>query len=64
MKWRNPYVVYLSRRTLDIFVALHSCAASSKFVLPSRYDADRCMLPHLPKLMPEHVSVLMLSAAL
>ena len=31
------------RQALDIFVALHTCAAGSKFVLPSRYDAERCM---------------------
>ncbi len=43
MNGRNPHVVYLSRQALDIFVALHTCAAGSKFVLPSRYDADRCM---------------------
>ena len=43
MKGRNPHNVYLSRQVLDIFVALHTCAAGSKFVLPSRYDADRCM---------------------
>lgn len=45
MKGRNPHVVYLSRQAVDIFVALHTCAcaAGSKFVLPSRYDADRCM---------------------
>jgi len=43
MKGRNPRVVYLSRQTVDIFIALHTCAADSKFVLPSRYDADRCM---------------------
>ncbi|WP_042885923.1 tyrosine-type recombinase/integrase [Cupriavidus necator] len=43
MKGRNAHVVYLSRQALDIFVALHTCAAGSKFVLPSRYDADRCM---------------------
>lgn len=43
MKGRTPHVVYLSRRTLDIFVALHTCATGSKFVLPSRYEADRCM---------------------
>lgn len=43
MKGRNPHVVYLSSQVLDIFVALHTCAAGSKFVLPSRYDADRCM---------------------
>jgi integrase len=45
MKGRNPHVVYLSRQALDIFVALHTCAAGSKFVLPSRYDSDHCM-PH------------------
>jgi integrase len=43
MKGRNPHVVYLSKQAVDIFVALHTCAAGSKFVLPSRYDADRCM---------------------
>lgn len=43
MKGRNPHVVYLSRQAVDLFVALHTCAAGSKFVLPSRYDADRCM---------------------
>jgi integrase len=43
MKGRNPHVVYLSSQVLDIFIALHTCAAGSKFVLPSRYDADRCM---------------------
>ena len=36
MKRRNPHVVYLSRQALDILVALHTCAAGSKFVLPSR----------------------------
>ncbi len=43
MKDRNPHVLYLSRQALDIFVALHTCAAGSKLVLPSRYDADRGM---------------------
>ena len=43
MKGRNPHVVYLSRQAQDIFVALHTCAAGSKFVLPSRYDPNRCM---------------------
>jgi integrase len=43
MKGRNPHVVYLSRQVVDIFIALHTCAAGSKFVLPPRYDADRCM---------------------
>ena len=43
MKGRNPHVVYLSSQALDIFVALHTCAAGSKYVLPSRYDPSRCM---------------------
>lgn len=43
MKGRNPHVVYLSRQALDIFVTLHACAAGSRFVFPSRYDAERFM---------------------
>lgn len=43
MKGRNPHVVYLSRQALDIFIALHTCAAGSRFVLPSRYDIHRSM---------------------
>lgn len=43
MKGRNPHVVYLSRQALDIFIVLHTCAAGSRFVLPSRYDIHRCM---------------------
>jgi len=43
MKGRNPHVVYLSSQALDIFVTLHACAAGSRFVFPSRYDAERCM---------------------
>jgi len=43
MKGRNPHVVYLSRQALDILMTLHACAAGSKFVFPSRYDAERCM---------------------
>lgn len=43
MKGRNPHVVYLSKQALDIFVTLHACAAGSRFVFPSRYDAERCM---------------------
>ncbi|SAK17662.1 phage integrase [Burkholderia multivorans] len=41
MKGRNPHVVYLSRQALNIFVTLHACAAGSRFVFPSRYDAER-----------------------
>ena len=43
MKGRNPHVIYLSRQALDILVALHTCAAGSRFVLPSRYEPIRCM---------------------
>ncbi|MCZ8320079.1 MAG: tyrosine-type recombinase/integrase [Novosphingobium sp.] len=43
MKAGKPHNVYLSQQALDIFIALHTCAAGSKFVLPSRYEADRCM---------------------
>jgi len=43
MKGRKPHVVYLSHQVLDILVALHTCAAGSRFLLPSHYDADRCM---------------------
>jgi len=44
MKRRNPHVVYLVvylfSQALDILVALKTCAGGSKYVLPSRYDAD------------------------
>jgi len=43
MKGRNPHVIHLSRQAMDILVALHTCAAGSKFVLPSRYEPNRCM---------------------
>ncbi|MFN8820346.1 MAG: tyrosine-type recombinase/integrase, partial [Betaproteobacteria bacterium] len=43
MKVGKPHNVYLSQQALDIMVALRTCASSSKFLLPSRYDADRCM---------------------
>ena len=43
MKERNRHVVCRSRQALEVFVARHTCAAGSKCVLPSRYDADRCM---------------------
>jgi len=35
--------VYLSQQALDIMVALRTCAGGSRYLLPSRYDADRCM---------------------
>jgi len=40
MKRRNPHNVYLSRQAIDMFIALKTCAAGSRYVLPSRYDAD------------------------
>ncbi len=35
MNGRKPHGVYLSRQAMGIFVALHTCAAGSRFVLPS-----------------------------
>lgn len=43
MKARRAHNVYLSQQALDIMVTLHTCAAGSRYVLPSRYDPDRCM---------------------
>lgn len=40
MKRRNPHLVFLSRQTLDIFIALKTFAGGSEFILPSRYDTD------------------------
>ncbi|EWS77967.1 hypothetical protein AF72_08405 [Xylella taiwanensis] len=36
-------MVDLLRPAHDSFVALHTGVAGSKWVLPLRYDADRCM---------------------
>ncbi len=43
MKGSKPHNIYLSHQALDIMVALRTCAGGSKYFLPSRYDADRCM---------------------
>lgn len=43
MKRGKPHNVYLSRQSLDIMVALKTCATTSRYVLPSRYDADAPM---------------------
>jgi integrase len=43
MKRGKPHNVYLSRQSLDILIALKTCAANSPYVLPSRYDADAPM---------------------
>ena len=41
MKARRPHVVYLPQQGLDILVALKTCAGGSRYLLPSRYDADK-----------------------
>src|SRR5579864_9703295 len=43
MKRSKAHNVYLSRQTLDIFIALKTCAENSRYLLPSRYDADAPM---------------------
>ena len=43
MKRSKPHNVYLSRQTLDIMIALKTCAGDSRYLLPSRYDADAPM---------------------
>lgn len=43
MKRGKPHNVYLSRQSLDIMIALKTCAANSRYVLPSRYGADAPM---------------------
>ena len=43
MKAGKPHNVYLSTQAMDIMVALRTCAGGSRYLLPSRYDADRCM---------------------
>lgn len=43
MKARRAHVVYLSQQALDILVALKTCAGSSPFLLPGRYETDQPM---------------------
>ena len=43
MKRSRPHNVYLSTRMLDILIALKICAGNSRYILPSRYDADAPM---------------------
>jgi integrase len=43
MKRGKAHNVYLSRQSLDIMVALRTCAGNSRYLLPSRYDADAPM---------------------
>lgn len=43
MKRSKPHNVYLSEQSLDILIALKTCAGNSRYLLPSRYDADAPM---------------------
>ena len=43
MKRSKPHNVYLCRQTLDIIIALKTCAGDSRYLLPSRYDAEAPM---------------------
>lgn len=43
MKASKPHNVYLSQQALDIMVALRTCAGGARYLIPSRYDADKCM---------------------
>lgn len=43
MKRRKAHNVYLSRQSFDILIALKTCAGNSRYLLPSRYDADAPM---------------------
>lgn len=43
MKRSKAHNVYLSQQALDILIALKTCAGNSRYVLPSRYDADAPM---------------------
>ena len=43
MKRSKPHNVYLSSQMLDILIALKTCAGNSRYLLPSRYDADAPM---------------------
>lgn len=40
MKRSKPHNVYLSTQMLDILIALKTCAGNSRYLLPSRYNAD------------------------
>ena len=43
MKVGKLHNVYLSQRALDITGALRTCASGSRYLLPSRYDGEKCM---------------------
>lgn len=43
MKRSKAHNVYLSRQSMDIMIALKTCAGNSRYLLPSRDDADAPM---------------------
>jgi integrase len=43
MKRSKPHNVYLSEQAIDILIALKTCSGNSRYVLPSRYEADEPM---------------------
>ncbi len=43
MKRDRPHNIYLSQQSLDILIALKTCSGNSRYLLPSRYDADSPM---------------------
>lgn len=43
MKRSKPHNVYLAQQSLDILVALKTCAGNSRYLLPSRYEANQPM---------------------
>lgn len=43
MKRSRAHNVYLARQAIDILIALKTCSGSSRYLLPSRYDADAPM---------------------
>lgn len=43
MKRAKAHNVYLAQQALDIMIALKTCAGNSRYLLPSRYDADAPM---------------------
>lgn len=45
MKARRPHVVYLSDQAIDLLVGLRTCAGSSPFLLPGRYETGQSMTP-------------------
>ncbi|WP_230481985.1 tyrosine-type recombinase/integrase [Sphingomonas sp. Leaf21] len=43
MKRSKAHNVYLPQQAIDMLIALKTCAGNSKYLLPSRYDADAPM---------------------